>query len=77
MTVRLLEDDVLEETDPRCKGCLCQRCGKRYKVDFMLPDELWAIIHAGFNLLCGTCIIELLEARGEFDYFDLVKEHAA
>lgn len=59
--------------DERDNGCLCQRCKHRYCVDFMVPDELRAKIHGAFNLLCGTCIVELIEAREEFDYFDLVK----
>lgn len=73
MTVRLLGDDVLDEGDPRHSGCLCQRCAWRYRVDFMLSDELWAKIHGPFNLLCEACIVELIEARKEFDYLDLVK----
>jgi hypothetical protein len=63
----------MTENDPRDNGCLCQRCNHRYRVDFMLPHELWVKIHGRFNLLCGTCIVELIEAREEFDYFDLVK----
>lgn len=60
-------------SDERDNGSLCQRCANRYRVDFMLPDELWAAIHGAFNLLCGSCVVELIEARKEFDYFDLVK----
>lgn len=59
--------------DPRDNGTLCQRCEHHYRVDFLLPDELWAKAHGTFNLLCGTCIVELVEALEEFDYFDLVK----
>lgn len=61
------------ENDPRDSGCLCQRCDRRYRIDFNLPDDLWRSIHGRYNLLCGRCIVELLEQRGEFDYFDLVK----
>lgn len=39
----------------------------------MVPDVLWARIHASHNLLCGICITELIEGLGEFDYFDVVK----
>lgn len=51
-----------ETKDPRDEGCLCQRCGSRYTVDFMLPDMLWDRISGAFNLLCGWCIVELVEA---------------
>src|SRR6476660_8182405 len=44
------------EHDPRDDGCLCQRCGTRYKVDLNLSDELWQRIHGAYNLLCGMCI---------------------
>jgi len=57
--------------DERDLGCLCQRCKRRYKVDMRLPDDLWAEIHASYNLLCGGCICALREQRGQFDYFDL------
>lgn len=59
--------------DPRDEGCLCQRCNRRYRVDVMLPDELWAGIHGAFNRLCGMCMTELIEVRGEFDYFELAQ----
>ncbi len=53
-------------TDPRDQGCLCQACGDRYKVDLMLPDELWARISGGKNLLCGRCIMTAMEGLGSF-----------
>lgn len=62
-----------EEDNPRDRGCLCQRCNYRYKVDFMLPDSLWAKIHGGYNLLCGMCITQLIEGLDQFDYFDVLK----
>lgn len=67
------------ETDPRVSGCLCQRCGYRYKVDIMLSDSLWERIHGPHNLLCGMCITLLIEGVNQFDYFDLLKleEHVA
>lgn len=65
------------ESDPRNNGCLCQLCGLRYKVDFMVPDDLWSEIQQALprriNLLCGTCIVFHLERLGRFDYFNLVK----
>lgn len=68
-----MPDIQLPEHDPRDNGCLCQRCERRYCVDFLLPDALWRTIHDTYNRLCGHCIVELLEQRGEFDYFDLTK----
>ncbi len=50
-------------------GCLCQDCGWHFKVDFIVPDELWKRIKptgkpAGAGLLCGHCIISRLEDLG-------------
>lgn len=63
--------------DPRDNGCPCQSCGRRYKVDLMLPDAVWYRINAqngvACNLLCPLCIAMRLENLGEFDYFHLVK----
>jgi hypothetical protein len=43
----------------------------RYKVDLRLDDELWERIHGQYNLLCGMCIMTLIEAEGHFEYYDL------
>ena len=51
-------------SDPRDSGCKCGQCGQRYKVDFLLPDELWAKIENGHELLCGHCIVRALENMG-------------
>lgn len=50
-------------------SCTCERCKKEYKVDFMLPDEIWEQIQpidklVGAGLLCGECIIDALERYG-------------
>lgn len=53
-------------------GCKCQRCGKIYKVDWDIPDEIWLKISPKGNLsglLCGSCIAELIEKFNEFGYF--------
>lgn len=47
-------------------GCECQECGRKYKIDFILPDELWETIKPigkpeGAGLLCGSCIVQNLE----------------
>lgn len=59
--------------DERDNGCLCQRCGFRYRVDVILPDSLWARIHGPYNLLCGMCVTSLTEGVSQFDYFNLLK----
>lgn len=43
------------------EGCLCQSCGKRFRCDFNLPDDQWAMISFGSNLLCGRCIADRIE----------------
>ena len=50
-------------------SCTCYRCGNKYKVDFIVPEEIWEQIQpedkpAGAGLLCGKCIVEALEKRG-------------
>ena len=73
------ENQVSEEikTDSQ-QGCLCQECGKRYKIDIMIPDELWEKIKPngkarGAGLLCGSCIMKKLEEFNQFDYWFLTK----
>lgn len=50
-------------------SCTCQKCNNKYKVDIMVPDEIWEQIKPegksiGAGLLCGKCIIEELEKKG-------------
>jgi hypothetical protein len=50
-------------------SCTCQKCGDKYKVDFLVPDKIWEQIKpqhkpVGAGLLCGKCIVEALEERG-------------
>ena len=47
-------------------GCKCQSCGKQYRVDLLIPDELWEKIKPqdkskGAGLLCGLCIMKKIE----------------
>ena len=49
-------------------ACLCQDCGEYYKVDILIPDELWEKIKpkgkdVGAGLLCGKCIFTKIEGR--------------
>lgn len=57
-------------------SCKCQGCGKRFKVDFIVPDELWEKIKPeekppGSGLLCGSCICDRIEDRNQYDSFQL------
>ena len=59
-------------------GCTCQECGRQYKVDILVPDDIWEKIKpknkpAGAGLLCGICIIKKIEELGEFDAYKLIK----
>jgi hypothetical protein len=50
-----------------------------YKVDVLIPDDLWEKYvkpdgkDTGGGLVCGECIMRILEGRGEYDAFRLVK----
>lgn len=57
-------------------GCVCQRCGERYALDLLVPDELWELIKPkgktiGAGLLCGKCIIDELESALGYSAFEL------
>ena len=43
----------------------CQKCGRKYKIDLLVPDYIWCMITPSKEvfggLLCGSCIIEKLE----------------
>jgi len=56
-------------------ACTCQICGRKYKVDLNIPDELWKRIKMpGINLLCGSCIMSRIEALGEYDALHVVSD---
>jgi hypothetical protein len=53
----------------------CQHCGEDYKVDLNIPDELWEHIKPmgaapGGGLLCGSCIMRMLECLGKYMAFE-------
>lgn len=57
-------------------SCLCQSCGDKYKVDIVIPDELWEKINPegkaeGAGLLCGVCIFKRIENLDKYDAFNL------
>lgn len=58
--------------------CTCQGCGKQYRVDLIVPDEIWERIKptgkaAGAGLLCGACIMARVEAISGYDWWHLTK----
>ena len=60
------------------EGCTCQECGTLFKVDLMLPNDLWERIkpekaEPGGGLLCGVCIMRKLEEFNTFGYL-IVRE---
>jgi len=60
-------------------SCKCQNCGKYYKVDLVVPDELWNKIKPdgkpeGSGLLCGSCIMARIEELSDYDYWYLAKK---
>lgn len=55
------------------QGCTCQRCNSKYKVDFILPDNLYREITGCVDngLFCGRCLVELIEERDQFNAYFL------
>jgi len=56
---------------PENEGCTCQVCGRKYRVDLLVSDELWERIKPagkaeGAGLMCGICIMDAVERLGEF-----------
>lgn len=52
-------------------SCKCQQCGKQYRVDLIVPDYIWEKIKPdgkaeGAGLLCGSCILNKIEAFGKY-----------
>ena len=59
-------------------SCTCQECGKKYKVDLLIPDELWEKIKPdkkpyGAGLLCGMCIMRRIECLNKYDVLKICK----
>ena len=58
-------------------SCKCQGCGRQYKIDLLISDELWEKIKpkdklCGGGLLCGGCIIERLECLNGYGAWKIV-----
>ena len=57
-------------------SCICQSCEKPYKVDIIVPDDLWERIKPigkskGGGLLCGSCIMKKIERDNGYNVFIL------
>ena len=58
-------------------SCKCQICGKQYKVDILITDELWEnkvklpSNTKGDGLLCGECIIRRIETFSDYSAYKL------
>lgn len=67
-----------EASASREDGCTCQKCGRKYKVDLLVSDDMWDRInpektegYREYELLCGSCIMGLIESRSSFSAFRL------
>jgi len=73
---------VEEPAGGEADGCTCQGCGRKYRVDLIIPDTLWEQIKPegkpeGAGMLCGRCIMDRIESRGEYDALQVISiEHA-
>ena len=59
-------------------NCKCQECGKQFKIDWMIDDELWEKIKpkaksTGAGLLCGSCIMDKIELMFDYSAFIIKK----
>ena len=59
-------------------SCKCQTCGAQYRVDLLIPDDIWERIKPlskpdGAGLLCGSCIMERLEQEGAYGALQVVE----
>lgn len=58
-------------------SCKCQLCGKQYKIDVMIPNDLWEFFvkpknkPRGSGLICGSCIMKKLEENIGYVAFKL------
>lgn len=52
--------------------CTCQKCGEKYKIDFIVHDDIWKTIRDDgekvYNLLCPVCISKAIVGMDEGYY---------
>lgn len=86
--MKKLDQEYMYTTAPMGKeedegeGCTCHKCGRKYKVDIIVPDEIWEKIKPagkarGAGLLCGPCIAEKLETLDRFVAYHLINSEEA
>lgn len=56
--------------------CTCQNCQRKYKVDFIVDNELWEKIKPegkpeGAGMLCGMCIALSIEEMSGYDCYEV------
>ncbi len=59
-------------------SCKCQECERQYKVDIIVPDELWKQIKpdgklSGGGMLCGSCIMDRIEEQNSYGVWELIE----
>lgn len=60
-------------------SCKCQECGKHYKVDILVDDDLWDKIRPkhkkrSAGMLCGICIMKKIESFDIYTAYELRKK---
>ena len=57
-------------------SCICNDCGKKYKMDLLVSDDIWVKITPAKNkeagLLCPKCIIKKIEELYDYSAFKLI-----
>jgi hypothetical protein len=60
--------------------CKCQNCRNLYKVDLIIPNDLWEKEikpnnkPEGSGLLCGSCIMNKIENLNKYASYCLIKD---
>src|SRR5690606_5087691 len=69
----MIWSDKLKPWPEEC-GCICQNCGRGFKMDRLVPDNIWERIKPagkakGAGLLCPSCIVVAVEKLLGYSYF--------
>ncbi len=61
------------------RGCKCRGCGNQFKLDLIVPDNLWEKIKPegkppGAGLLCGACIMKRIETLAGYSVYKLKEQ---
>lgn len=82
MSTNCIHCGINERTDSDllcddCRGCQCQQCERYYRMDLLIPDDLWLKISptkTSGGLLCPHCIITELGKLDWFSAYHLTRE---